>query len=159
MDDKSYVGCKQNYSAESESLLHYKNKKKMINLIMSILFVAFLFLTVYAMVNYDTFYEYEIVNWVFTILVNNSYPIESAILLTSVGVAVISGVLSLICLCVWFILIWKLNVQMINETDVGLSHYISQSASNARIDKALAMSDEAISVYSTNKKVKDVDSN
>ena len=59
----------------------------------------------------------------------------------------------MVCLILWFVFIWRINMDMINKTDAGLSHYVSQSASNARIDKALEMSDDAISVYSTNKKV------
>ena len=120
---------------------------------MGILVVASLVLTVYAMLNYSTFYQHSAVNWVVPLLVNASTSFEKATLLVAVGTALISGLFALVCLILWFVFIWRINMDMINKTDAGLSHYVSQSASNARIDKALEMSDDAISVYSTNKKV------
>ena len=152
MDDKNLSRPLKSYSPESEVVLHYKNKKKTINLIMGILVVASLVLTVYAMLNYSTFYQHSAVNWVVPLLVNASTSFEKATLLVAVGTALISGLFALVCLILWFVFIWRINMDMINKTDAGLSHYVSQSASNARIDKALEMSDDAISVYSTNKK-------
>lgn len=153
MDDKNLSRPLKSYNPESEVVLHYKNKKKTINLIMGILVVASLVLTVYAMLNYSTFYQHSAVNWVVPLLVNASTSFEKATLLVAVGTALISGLFALVCLILWFVFIWRINMDMINKTDAGLSHYVSQSASNARIDKALEMSDDAISVYSTNKKV------
>ena len=105
------------------------------------------------MLNYSTFYQHSAVNWVVPLLDNASTSFEKATLLVAVGTALISGLFALVCLILWFVFIWRINMDMINKTDAGLSHYVSQSASNARIDKALEMSDDAISVYSTNKKV------
>ena len=80
MDDKNLSRPLKSNSPESEVVLHYKNKKKTINLIMGILVVASLVLTVYAMLNYSTFYQHSAVNWVFPLLVNASTSFEKATL-------------------------------------------------------------------------------
>lgn len=153
LDDNFVSRPLKTHSAESEAILQFKNKKKMINLIMGILVVASLILTVYAMLNYSTFYEHSAVNWLVPYLMGFSMSFEKASMLVALVVALLSGVFALICIVLWFVFIWRINMDMINKTDVGLSHYVSQTASNARIDKALEMSEEAINVYSTNKKV------
>ena len=82
--------------------------------------------------------------------------IVTALLNTKLKIpAIVSGILTLVNIILWFVLIFKLNIKMIDAEDSGMSHYVSQSASNARIDKALSMSNDAMSVYSTNKKVND----
>ena len=155
MDNKNGYRPVKNYSPESEALRDYKSKKRMINRIMSILVLTFLVLTVYAMVNYDTFYESPLVKWVVPYLLGYSMSIRKASMLLALGTAIVSGILTLVNIILWFVLIFKLNIKMIDAEDSGMSHYVSQSASNARIDKALSMSNDAMSVYSTNKKVND----